>query len=198
MCNSRITNPNNPHMYCTGGTECLNLTLHSHPVCAVSSTLPHKDKISWFVSSWDKEQIMACPSATCTIMWYARNAATPTCITSKPSPWNSTSLSVHRGILITTEVFRTCFFFLLRGERFPHQDHQGTRCTWASTNCWRRLARETLRKWNLQDTCQLDKMYVCVCIYLCINSSVLRETEIFMVQKFASVKKRCSRNMYKE
>ena len=39
---------------------------------------------------------------------------------------------------------------------------------------------------------------VCVCIYLCINSSVLRETEIFMVQKFASVKKRCSRNMYKE
>ena len=39
---------------------------------------------------------------------------------------------------------------------------------------------------------------VFVCIYLCINSSVLRETEIFMVQKFASVKKRWSRNMYKE
>ena len=34
-----------------------------------------------------------------------------------------------------------------------------------------------------------------VCIYLCITSSVLRETEIFMVQKFASVKKRCSRNV---
>ena len=118
---------------------------------------------------------MACPLATCKIMWHARNAATPTCITSKPSPWNSISLSVLCGILATTDVFRACFFFLLRGGRFLPQDHQGMRCTWGSTNCWRRLAKETLRKWNLQDICQLDKTYVCVCYVLCVYLSVYKQ-----------------------
>ena len=59
-----------------------------------------------------------------------------------------------------------------RGATPPHQAvvvvrrrrpvHQGTRCTWESTSCSRRLGKETLPKSNLPDTCLQDKRLLCI------------------------------------
>ena len=68
-----------------------------------------------------------------------------------------------------------------RGATPPHQAvvvvrrrrpvHQGTRCTWESTSCSRRLGKETLPKSNLPDTCLQDKRLAQLCIQFVYHGS---------------------------